>query len=230
MCHTTVNAVHRAGLVDLELSTNNSAPALAHLLKEANCHFILARQDGRLPALDAILASALDTLAEQNWNITVVPWPEHSQLLQGPDLDLETDNSWLWPYDEDRPVAILHSSGTTGTYPKLRVYTEKPLAMGMRWGAYSLPNDPVGRASASGHLPQFHLTGWATQLASFSIGRIPSFYEYQEVPKAVNPKSWIKMVSDTNGGHTAVLPPMLAEVVAKDAALLKEFAACTTMV
>lgn len=95
----------------------------------------------------------------------------------------------------------------------------------MLWGANSFPDDSVGKASASGHLPQFHPMSWGTQLGPFSIGRIPSYYKYQDVPMAEDPELWIKMASDNSGGHILVFSPMLAEAVVKGTASLKESAA-----
>lgn len=145
----------RAGAVPFLISTNNSAEAIAHLLKTSGSSFVLRGPGGSAPDVDAAIDRAIEQVGPQQ-AISFIPYPTRDFLF-GHNLETQPFLGAPFPAADaplDSPCAILHSSGTT-SFPKPIVLTQfhaAALARQVWWGDRS----SVGRSFFVGHLPPFH--------------------------------------------------------------------------
>lgn len=101
--------------------------------KRGQTHHILARQDGLTPAIDSILFSALDILAAQNGEVTVIPSPAHGIFFAGLDVELlGMGTTLLVP-------PMLYETVAKDPIPPGKVCTEGPIALLWWWG----PSPPL---------------------------------------------------------------------------------------
>lgn len=184
---TTVLGIQRAGLVTHDLATNNSVDALAHLVRAAGAHHVLVGPKGNKSDLDSRLDQAMAGLRHDGWTIEMIPWPTHDTLLHGPDLDPVTEGA-LAPYEPDLPVAILHSSGTTGKYPKLRVLRQGYQRQIQVWPLFDHGKTEVLYA---GHLPPFHAMARQVSWRAVTQGTVLGFDSYTACPRPVDERSWV---------------------------------------
>lgn len=201
-----------AGLVGLQLATNNSAPALAHLIRGAGAHALLAGPPGKA-GLDVRVHEAVRLLSQDGWHVALIPWPAADVLTAGPQLD-----DPITPYEPERPMAILHSSGTTGMWPKLRVYTQRDVRQLQHWPYFS-PPPRAGGVTFIGNLPPFHAMGQQAARAAPAFGTVLAGYVWALHPRPVDERSWTHALLSTRS-DTAIAAPVVYENVLQDHALL----------
>lgn len=234
---TVALGTQRAGVVSLELATNNSADAIANLIYQAGARHLLVGRPGAKVDLDNKIQQALHILrTDHQWEVQLVPWPtalDEDKITAHPNdwpslLPTGTTEGSMPPYTPDRPVAILHSSGTTGLWPKLRVLTERFVRQIQLWPLYARPpahdgegeqsgkaDDPTrshfvhgfepGATFFMGNLPPFHAMGRQLSWAALSAGLTLGLYEYQESPRPVEERSWVAAI--LRSGSTGVVAP-----------------------
>lgn len=213
---TTVLGIQRAGMVPIDLATNNSADALAHLIRAAGAHHLFVGPQGNKSDLDARIYQACTSLREEGWAIECIPFPSHDTLLHGPDLEPLSPA----PYNPDLPVSLLHSSGTTGKWPKLRILRQRLQRQVQLWPLFC-PGNARDNVAFVGHLPQFHAMARQISWSAITQGWILAFDAYQPCPRPVDEWSWIQAVVRAATG-TALAPPVLYENALQDPQLLQQ--------
>lgn len=213
---TTLLGIQRVGLVTHDLATNNSVDALAYLIRAAGAHYVLVGPKGNKGDLDSRLDQAMAALRKDGWTIETLAWPSHDTLLNGPDLELVTKDD-LAPYEPNLPVALLHSSGTTGKFPKLRVLRQGFQRQVQLWPLFGHGKPEV---LYTGHLPQFHAMARQVSWSAVTQGTILAFDSYTACPRPVDERSWVQNMQLTKTS-LALAAPSLYENALQDAHLIQ---------
>ncbi|KAG8964763.1 hypothetical protein FRC03_001374 [Tulasnella sp. 419] len=110
-------ALSRMGYSVLFISPNNSAPAVAHLLKSTNASHVVVQ-----PVFDQTVKEASAILAEGGLSVTTVAQPDPqvystSSQANAPAEKLSWTHAIDYQAEQDHVAFIVHSSGSTG-FPK----------------------------------------------------------------------------------------------------------------
>ena len=205
----------RSGLVSFPISINNSAEAIAHLIKETGAKHVLVGPPGYMSTLDQRVSAAVESLRQSGYEISAIPWPSDEIYEAGPDLPERTPS----PYEPDRPTAILHSSGTTSIYPKPIVQRQRAIRSMQQCVNYG-DEDHAGQLCFLGHLPPAHMMGfclWQTAMGEgYSVGM---FYPHASAPAPTQPTALLRTMVELRT-DVAIMPPSLIESASKEAELV----------
>ncbi|KAI0085165.1 hypothetical protein BDY19DRAFT_909277 [Irpex rosettiformis] len=159
-----IHGLARAGLVAFPISPRLSPPAIASVLEQTNARRIISQ-----PMLKPLLTAALSKVTlkdyapqvEDLWSIydvfpTLKSGSSDSVLEEGPYPERDT------PFDLDEPVAVLHSSGSTGL-PKAVYQTHRIV---LQWASsnFCVEGRKRGLRWAAGGLPTLHAMGFVMQV------------------------------------------------------------------
>lgn len=194
-------ALIKAGYTPLLLSTNNSVPAIAHLINATGAKTVL-----HCDKYADVMAEAVETVKrEHGVELKVV-----EQFVFDPNIKLESppfEPSFTPEQEENRPAVILHSSGSTGFPKPVSISHAALLASSARFHP----------SSAMSTLPSFHTFGHGCLVANmlygdvlsvwprhvpFSIANVISFYnDIPEPPRQLYTVPYIlELLSETEEG------------------------------
>ncbi|PPQ80241.1 hypothetical protein CVT25_003501 [Psilocybe cyanescens] len=204
----------RAGMVPFLMSPRNTAAAIIKMLKETDCHRLLATQQ----TLKSLLANIKSELAEKSpgFELTVEEMPAFYDVY--PKLGQETKDD---PFEEyprplvrpplDNVMLYLHSSGSTG-FPKSIAETFKIM---VHWASFP-PTDDLARLTIGCMaLPTFHTLGIICTLyySMYGMGIIalypPTATTPTSLPPIPTPDNIIDHTRRTNCESLITIPTLL---------------------
>lgn len=147
-----VLGILRSGAVPFPLSINNSKEAVVHLLEATGASWVVENAAEDPPEIGEVLSQALEELQSRQ-KIGRIPYPDISRLLE---LDSSFQPLPRAPRrDPEEACLILHSSASTGSFPKpitSTLFTFLSVFNSLNCGDESM----LGKVMNVGHLPNAH--------------------------------------------------------------------------
>jgi fatty-acyl-CoA synthase len=158
-------SLNRLELLEAHFGVPASGAALCAIntrLAPPEVSFIVQHCGARVLVLDPELEAAASRALELPGLRVIRLGPEYEELLAAAPSEPPG-----WPDDEDRPIAVDYTSGTTGT-PKGVVYTHRGAYLGALAGLVETRLGPDSTYLWT--LPMFHCNGWCFTWAAAGIG------------------------------------------------------------
>lgn len=210
----------------LALSNRNSVPALANLIKKTEAHYLVYGSTSLQLTNNA--REVKYELAKDGYNLNLVEAPSIDKLFpESGDFSVKLDP--MPPnYEDDAAVAvILHSSGSSGSFPKPISISNQSIR------GWALSQNPTADSNVmnmhqkkvyAGALPTFHAMGFFVHVVgSLTTPYINTIPKVSLPPPFPTPEGVLKGVSQTHSDIVVVVPAFIEEW-AKDSesvALLK---------
>ncbi|TIC21279.1 acetyl-CoA synthetase-like protein [Wallemia mellicola] len=209
----------------LALSNRNSVPALAHLIKSTDTHNLLYGDTSIQLTNNAMEVKSI--LTKEGFEVNLIKAPPVSLLF--PEVSDKEFDAHLDPLpakfeDDKKSPIILHSSGSSGSFPKPIYLSNETI----RSWALSHDNSNAqdilslqGKKFYSGALPTFHAMGFYSQvISSLSSTVTIAIPKVSLPPPFPTPESIIENIKRTNS-DIAIVVPSIIEKWAEDASTVE---------
>lgn len=209
----------------LALSNRNSVPALVNLIKSTDTHNLLYGDTSIQLTNNAI--EVKNVLAKEGFELNLIKAPRVSLLFpKVPDANF---NVRLDPLptkfeDDKKAIVVLHSSGSSGSFPK-PIHLSNEIIR-----SWALPHDNSntpsvlslqGKKFYSSALPTFHAMGFYGQVISTLTSTVTIAIPKVTLPPPFpTPESIIENMKKTNS-EIAIVVPSIIEKWAEDASTVE---------